>query len=90
MSIGVARATREFGISIPDDLSIISHDDVFPYLRPENFEVPLTTTRSSIRLAGSRVAERLVARIAGLETGNPAEIWPVDLVVRGSTAPVKH
>jgi LacI family transcriptional regulator len=90
MSIGVARATREFRISIPDDLSIISHDDVFPYLRPENFEVPLTTTRSSIRLAGSRVAERLVARIAGIETGNPAEIWPVDLVVRGSTAPVKH
>ena len=87
MSIGVARAVREIGLSIPNDLSLISHDDVFPYLRPENFEVPLTTTRSSIRLAGARVAERLVSRIAGTETENLAEIWPVDLIVRGSTAP---
>ncbi len=90
MSIGIARAMREIGLSIPGDISIISHDDVFPYLRPENFEVPLTTTRSSIRLAGSRIAERLVERISGTETGNPTEIWPVDLIVRSSTAPVQR
>jgi len=48
--------------------------------------VPLSPTRSSIRLAGARVAERLVARISGLEEGARGEVWPVDLVVRGSVA----
>ena len=51
--------------------------------------MPLTTTRSSIRAAGARVAERLAARISGLEDGARGEVWPVDLVVRGSIAGVK-
>ncbi|TIU59712.1 MAG: transcriptional regulator, partial [Mesorhizobium sp.] len=59
MALGVVRAVRDLGLTIPGDLSLIAHDDVFPWLRPENFPVPLSTTRSSIRLAGARVAERL-------------------------------
>jgi hypothetical protein len=38
---------------------LIAHNDVFPWLRPENFSVPLATTHFSIRAAGARVAERL-------------------------------
>jgi LacI family transcriptional regulator len=86
MSLGVVRAIRELGLSIPGDVSLIAHDDVFPWLKPENFSVPLSTTRSSIRAAGQRIAERLAARISGLESGPRGEIWPVDLVVRGSIA----
>ncbi|TIV26118.1 MAG: transcriptional regulator, partial [Mesorhizobium sp.] len=86
MALGVVRAVRDLGLTIPGDLSLIAHDDVFPWLRPENFPVPLSTTRSSIRLAGARVAERLAARISGLEEGARGEVWPVDLVVRGSVA----
>ncbi|MDR7031402.1 substrate-binding domain-containing protein [Mesorhizobium sp. BE184] len=86
MSLGVVRAARELGVSIPGRLSLIAHDDVFPWLKPENFSVPLTTTRSSIRAAGARVAERLAARLANLEDGARGEVWPVDLVVRGSIA----
>ncbi|MEO5326240.1 substrate-binding domain-containing protein [Mesorhizobium sp. CC13] len=86
MSLGVVRAVRDLNLSIPGDVSLISHDDVFPWLKPENFPVPLSTTRSSIRAAGARVAERLAARISGLEDGARGEVWPVDLVVRGSIA----
>ena len=86
MSLGVVRAIRDLGLTIPGDVSLIAHDDVFPWLKPENFSVPLSTTRSSIRAAGSRIAERLAARISGLESGPRGEIWPVDLVVRGSIA----
>lgn len=86
MALGVVRAVRELGLSIPGDLSLIAHDDVFPWLKPENFSVPLSTTRSSIRSAGARVAERLIARLSGLEDGARGEVWPVDLVVRGSIA----
>jgi LacI family transcriptional regulator len=84
MSLGVVRAIRDLGLTIPGDVSLVAHDDVFPWLKPENFSVPLTTTRSSIRLAGQRIAERLAARISGLESGPVGEIWPVDLVVRAS------
>ncbi|MBZ9769384.1 substrate-binding domain-containing protein [Mesorhizobium sp. CA6] len=86
MALGVVRAVRDLGLTIPGDLSLVAHDDVFPWLRPENFPVPLSTTRSSIRLAGARVAERLAARISGLEEGARGEVWPVDLIVRGSVA----
>mgnify|MGYP002139993085 CR=1 FL=1 len=86
MSLGVFRAVHDLGLRIPDDISVIAHDDVFPWLKPENFSVPLTTTRSSIRAAGTRVAERLAARIAGRETEPFGEVWPVELIVRGSVA----
>lgn len=86
MTLGVVRALREVGLSVPKDVSLVAHDDVFPWLKPENFPVPLSTTRSSIRAAGARIAERLAARISGLEDGTRGEVWPVDLVVRGSVA----
>ena len=86
MALGVQRAVGDLGLSVPGDLSLVAHDDVFAWLQPENFAVPLSTTRSSIRAAGARVAERLAARISGLEDGARGEVWPVDLVVRGSIA----
>jgi LacI family transcriptional regulator len=86
MALGMARAIAELEFSVPRDISIIVHDDVFPWLKPENFAVPLSTTRSSIRLAGARIAERLAARLAGETDVDRGEVWPVDLVVRASVA----
>ncbi len=84
-TLGVVRALNTLGIRIPEDVSVICHDDVFPFLKPESFPVPLTTTRSSIRAAGARVCE-LLAQMTGGEIVQPfAEVWPVDLVVRAST-----
>ncbi len=86
MALGVQRAVGDLGLSMPGDVSLVAHDDVFAWLQPENFSVPLSTTRSSIRAAGARVAERLAARISGLEDTARGEVWPVDLIVRGSIA----
>jgi LacI family transcriptional regulator len=86
MTLGIFRAARELHLRIPEELSVIAHDDVFPWLKPEHFSIPLTTTRSSIRAAGTRVAERLAARIAGAETEPLGEVWPVELIVRASVA----
>ena len=87
MALGHRHGRRASSAStIPRDLSLVAHDDVFHYLKPESFPVPLTTTRSSIRAAGQRIAERLAARMSGLESGPRGELWPVDLVVRGSIA----
>jgi LacI family transcriptional regulator len=87
-TLGIVRAFNQLGLRMPDDVSIITHDDVFPFLKPESFSVPLTTTRSSIRAAGARICERLVDIIAGAETEPVQEIWPVELIVRGTTGPV--
>ena len=83
-ALGVVRALGDSGLAIPGDVSLISHDDVFPFLKPEGFATPLTTTRSPIRAAGARIAERLAARIAQTETSPLGEVWPVELIVRGS------
>jgi LacI family transcriptional regulator len=49
---------------------------------------PMSTTRSSIRAAGTRVAELAIELLAGREPQTIHELWPVDLVIRGSTGPV--
>lgn len=87
LALGVVRAARELDLTVPGDVSLIAHDDVFTFLKPESFPVALTTTRSPIRAAGARVAERLAARIAGIENEPRGEVWPVDLIMRGSVAP---
>ncbi len=87
MAPGVMRAAREFGLTVGRDVSLIAHDDRITFLRPEFFDPPLSTTQSSIRDAGRRVAEMLIARINGTPVEDLQEIWTPDLVVRGSTAP---
>jgi len=86
-TLGIVRALNQLGLRMPEDVSVITHDDVFPFLKPESFSVPLTTTRSSIRAAGARICERLVDIISGVETEPLQEVWPVDLIVRASTGP---
>lgn len=84
-ALGIERAVTAAGKRLGDDISLISYDDVLPLLRPELFSVPLTTTRSSLRTAGKRIAERLIMRINGTETEDFAELWRPELVVRSST-----
>ncbi len=87
VALGVLRAAAELGLEVPRDLSIVAHDDEMPAFPADQFHPQLTTTRSSIRKAGARVAEMALARIAGQKPGAVAEVWPVHLIVRGSTAP---
>ena len=68
-------------------MSLIAHDDVLPVLRPENFSVPLTTTRSSLRAAGMRIAERLINRDRPFADYPLQELWKAELIVRASTGP---
>lgn len=58
-----------------------------PAFRADQMHPPLTTTRSSIRAAGARVAEMALARMQGEPAEALQEVWPVELVVRESTAP---
>lgn len=88
LALGAVRAMNEYGLKLGTDISLIAHDDELPLLKPENFSTPLTTTRSSLRAAGKRVGERLIAMIHQSEPALPEqELWTVELVVRASTGP---
>ncbi len=85
MAIGVIHALREAGRRVPEDISVVGFDGnpVFAYVTP-----PLTTVRQPFDAAAREGIRLLVHAIE--EPGTdlpPASEPPVELVVRGSTAP---
>lgn len=89
LALGAVRAIRQAGLEVGRDISVIAHDDDLLLLKPEHFSTPLTTTRSSIREAGRRVAERLIAAVKAEDIGAPkTEIWRAEFILRASTGPV--
>jgi LacI family transcriptional regulator len=87
LALGAIRSLNQRGLKPGRDVSLIAHDDVLPLLKPDNFSVPLTTTRSSLRAAGVRVGQRLINRIKLNQTEPYQELWKAELVVRASTGP---
>ncbi|MDR7143326.1 substrate-binding domain-containing protein [Rhizobium sp. BE258] len=87
LALGAIRAVNQAGLKLGEDISLIAHDDVLPLLKPENFSVPLTTTRSSLRSAGARIAQRLIGTVKQTGSFPEQELWKTELIVRGSTGP---
>jgi LacI family transcriptional regulator len=87
MALGAFRAMRAGGLELGKDVSMIAHDDVFPFLNPDRMVPTMSTTRSSIRAAGTRVAELIMEILGGRDPQTIHELWPVDLVIRNSTGP---
>jgi LacI family transcriptional regulator, repressor for deo operon, udp, cdd, tsx, nupC, and nupG len=80
---GFYLAARTAGLRIPHDISVVGFDDVdiASILDP-----PLTTVAIDSERLGEIAAERLLAEMRG--EGGPDEIvTPIELIVRGSTAP---
>ncbi|OHV80220.1 substrate-binding domain-containing protein [Rhizobium sp. LCM 4573] len=86
-ALGIYRAARSLDLVIGRDVSVIAHDDVFPYLTAENMVPSLSATRSSMRAAGARSAELVLQMLAGRPADEIHELWPVELILRESTAP---
>ena len=85
LALGAIRAVTQAGLKLGEDISLIAHDDVLPHLKPENFSVPLTTTRSSLRAAGVRIAQRLIGTVKRDGPCPEQELWKTELIVRAST-----
>ncbi|WP_027685961.1 LacI family DNA-binding transcriptional regulator [Rhizobium leguminosarum] len=88
LALGAIRAVNQAGLRLGEDISLIAHDDVLPLLKPESFSVPLTTTRSSLRAAGVRIAQRLIGTVKQAGPFPDQELWKTELIVRASTGPV--
>ena len=79
---GVYLAARDRGLGIPADLSVVGFDDL-PFAQV--FDPPLTTVRIDPESLGSTSFAVLEEAMGGADP--PGRILPVELVVRGSTAP---
>lgn len=83
-ALGTIAAAREFGLSVPEDLSVVGYDDIelSRWMSPQ-----LTTIHQPLRRMGEE-ATRMVLRMA---EGKVPETLRMDLathlVVRGSTGP---
>jgi DNA-binding LacI/PurR family transcriptional regulator len=85
MAIGLIHALREAGRRVPQDVSVVGFDGnpVFAYVSP-----PLTTVRQPFNAAAKEGIRLLLHAIEKPDTELPkAGELPIELVIRGSTAP---
>lgn len=84
-AIGCIHGLKERGIRIPQEVSVVAHDNIF---YSSITDPPLTTVDHPGRLKGVRAASMLL-RLLGKETlEEEQEIIPYQIVHRGSLAPV--
>lgn len=79
---GILRGCRALGIVVPDDISLVSFDDM-PDV--DLFDPPLTTVRQSAEEFGRRAVSLLIDLINGAEIP-VSEPVAVELIVRGSVS----
>jgi LacI family transcriptional regulator len=85
VAIGVLRAVREAGLEPGRDVSIVTHDDELAAFAPGPTVPVFTATRCSIRAAGRRCAELLIARIGAPSLPPAQEVWDAELTLGQST-----
>jgi LacI family transcriptional regulator len=84
IAIGVLQALLQYGVRVPDDVSLVGYDDV-PFCR--QLSVPLTSVRRPHYEMGAMAAELLLAAVAGNPLPRRHVVFDPELVVRSSTAP---
>ncbi|MFC8389149.1 LacI family DNA-binding transcriptional regulator [Streptomyces sp. NPDC057238] len=82
LAAGTYKAARRLGLRVPEDLSVTGLDDL---ALASAIDPELTTVRLDAELFGERGMEALLAVLEGRAPA--AGDIPVELVVRGSTAP---
>jgi len=85
MALGVVRAARREGLSVPDEVSVVGFDDS---ALMSCTDPPLTTVRQPIESMGRSAVAVLVNQIGGAPVSSEEMLFQPELVVRGSTGPV--
>lgn len=86
LALGAIRAVRRAGLQVPDDVSVVGYDDS---ALMNCTDPPLTTVRQPIEPMGRAAIDLLVAQINGAAVTQDELLYEPELVVRGSTAPVR-
>lgn len=82
MAIGALRALNETGISVPEDVSMISFNDIptAKYITP-----PLSTVKVHTEFMGESSVDFLIERIIEERSISKHLIIPTELIIRGSS-----
>ncbi len=86
LALGAIRAARRAGLRVPEDVSVVGYDDS-AFMNCT--DPPLTTVRQPIEPMGRAAIDLLVAQIGGQAVPQDELLFEPELVVRGSTAPVR-
>jgi DNA-binding LacI/PurR family transcriptional regulator len=83
MALGAVRAVRSRGLRVPEDVSIVGHDDsqLVAFTDP-----PLTTIRQNVMAMAEAAVVALLDEIRGSDASRAEYVYTPELVVRGSTA----
>ena len=82
MALGALRALREANLRVPEDIALVSHDDLPPAVQADP---PLTTIRQTIDQTGALAVATLAKAVSQGEALPLQQIvLPVELVVRAS------
>lgn len=86
MAIGAISLLKENGYKIPDDISVMGFDDIrfAQYVSPS-----LTTVRQPVEEIGKASVKMLLDLIEKRPTEDDFIAFPVELIIRNSTGPVK-
>lgn len=85
---GVQKAAYDSGLRIPEDLSLVTFDDLPFYSYPRPF---LTSAIQNPYRLGQEAAKLLVQQIQSDDPARPQDIvLPVELIIRDSTAPPRQ
>jgi LacI family transcriptional regulator len=84
MAVGALRAAAEAGLAVPRDLSVVGFDDI---MLAEHLQPGLTTLRQDKAGLGTAAARALLALVEDQAGPATPVTLPVELIVRGTTAP---
>ena len=84
-ALGVMQYCQENGVRIPEDVSLIGYDNLYP---AEDARPPLSTVDNPVARAGRRAVELLVGLLAKKIAGPVQEWLDTGFIARATTAPV--
>ena len=87
VALGVRRAISHANLTIGEDVSVIIHDDELSYFDNDGVMPQFTSTRSSVRDAGVRVATLLLEQIDNPDRTAVSHLMDTQLVIGSSTGP---
>ena len=86
MALGAIRTVRQHGLRVPEDVSVVGYDDsrLIAFTDP-----PLTTVRQAIPAMATAAVQALLDAINGQPAPRDEFLFRPELVVRGSTGPIR-
>lgn len=83
---GVMDGLRALGRRVPQDVSVVAHDDALPGLQTDHFDPGITCTFSPLELSWEPLAEVLAGAVEGVAARELQRLGEISLIERASVA----